>query len=302
MKRKSHYLSNEFLEIEIAEVGAYSGSRFDWTGFITQVQLKNGGHTFCVMEKEVPLSSVEGTGICNEFGITEAVGYDESKVGEQFPKLGVGLLTKQEDAPYFFKKAYPIKPYPIDTVYNQPHSIEYIVHPEDCRGYATKLTKKISLHDASLHIDYTLQNVGIQDIRTNEYTHNFIGINQLPMGPDYILKFSFPIEIELMKQNHTPDILRIIGNEIHWNRIPEQEFYCKFKGVPNNEEAYWELIHKKSGIGMREISHFPISVIAIWGTKHVVSPEFFIDIHLKPGEVQTWRRTYDFFKTEESQV
>jgi hypothetical protein len=295
MKQKSHYLSNELLEIEIAEVGAYSGSRFDWTGFITQVQLKNGGHTFCVKEKEVPFSSIEGTGICNEFGISEAIGHDESKVGELFPKLGIGLLTKQEDVSYACSKAYPIKPYHFEIDYNQPHSIEYIVHPEDCRGYAAKLTKKISLHGASLHIDYTLQNVGKQDIRTNEYTHNFIGINQLPMGPDYVLKFSFPIEIELMEQNYTPDILRVNGNEVHWTGIPEQEFYCKLKGFPNNEEVYWELHHKKSGIGMRETSHFPISIIAIWGTTHVVSPEVFIDIHLKPGEVQTWRRVYDFF-------
>lgn len=295
MRWKSHYLTNEFLEIEIAEVGAYSGSRFDWTGFVTQVKLKNGGHTFCVMEKEVPLSPIEGAGICNEFGIFEAIGHNESKVGELFPKLGVGLLLKQEDVPYAYNKAYPIIPYHVEIVNNQPNSIEYIVHPEDCRGYAMKLTKKISLHDASLHIDYTLQNVGIHDIQTNEYAHNFIGINQQPIGPDYSLKFSFPIDVELMEPNYTPGILRITGNEVHWSGIPKQEFYCRLKGFPQNEEVYWELIHKKSGAGMREVSHFPVSMIALWGTTHVVSPEVFIDIQLKPEEVQTWRRKYEFF-------
>jgi hypothetical protein len=296
MKRKSHYLTNEFLEVEIADVGAYTGSRFDWTGFITQVTLKNLGHTFCVLEKPIPLSSIEGAGICNEFGLFEAIGFEETKAGEAFPKLGVGLLTKQDDNPYACSNAYPIVPYSIETEYNLPHSIEYIVQPEDCRGYAAKLTKRISLHDSSLHIDYTLENVGIHDIQTNEYTHNFMGINQQPIGPDYSLSFSFPIEIEVMEPNYTPSILGIGGNEVNWSGIPQQSFYCRLKGYPQNEAVNWELIHPKSGAGMREVSDFSVSMIALWGTTHVVSPEVFIAIQLKQGEVQTWRRVYDFFE------
>ena len=45
-----HQLANGQLEVDIAEIGRYQGTRFDRTGFITQVKLTESGHTFCVHE------------------------------------------------------------------------------------------------------------------------------------------------------------------------------------------------------------------------------------------------------------
>lgn len=47
-------IENEILIVEIAEAGQYDGSRFDWTGFIRQVTLKQGSHTFCAYESLIP--------------------------------------------------------------------------------------------------------------------------------------------------------------------------------------------------------------------------------------------------------
>lgn len=105
-------LSNDILTVEIADLGAYKGTRFDWTGFITQVTLEQGKHMFCVPESLVPGQGTGGIGLCNEFSISRAIGYDDAEVGEWFPKPGVGLLQKQEDAPIFLPeviRSFPLR-------------------------------------------------------------------------------------------------------------------------------------------------------------------------------------------------
>lgn len=88
-------LSNGILTVDIADIGEYKGTRFDWTGFITQVTLEEGKHTFCVPESLKPDEGTGGKGLCNEFGISRAIGYDEAPIGGWFPKIGVGLLQKE---------------------------------------------------------------------------------------------------------------------------------------------------------------------------------------------------------------
>lgn len=56
----THILSNGVLTVEIADVGAYGGTRFDWTGFITSVKLEQGGHTFAFRKVWCPGRVREG--------------------------------------------------------------------------------------------------------------------------------------------------------------------------------------------------------------------------------------------------
>lgn len=64
-------ISRGRLDVEITEPGErYSGSRFDWTGFVAQITL-DGKHTFCGSESEV-----EGVGSFWDFlGASETVFY-----------------------------------------------------------------------------------------------------------------------------------------------------------------------------------------------------------------------------------
>ncbi|NBI30309.1 hypothetical protein [Chengkuizengella marina] len=285
----SFILQNNQLKINIAKPGAFQkGSRFDWTGYITQVTLNNK-HTFCVPETYTPEKGTEGQGICNEFGIFTPIGYEETNVGEQFPKLGIGNLTRTEKKEYQFHSPYPISPYRIE-VFEEESKILFKVSPINCQGYAAAIEKTIDLNDQSLTIHYNLKNVGTKSIKTEEYVHNFIGINNQPIGPDYKLRLPYTPQI-----NDLPDIMMIKDHELSWRRKPIEPFYCRPTGY-NNTDHKWELFHEPSGVGMREKNEFPPSMFAIWGTTHVVSPEIFIDIDIKPGETQTWSRTFEFFE------
>lgn len=287
-------LVNEELEVEVAELEAYQGTRFDRTGLITQVRLKQGNHSYCVAEHPGSTAFVGGSGICNEFGIFKAIGYEEASIGSSFPKLGLGLLRRLDEADYDFQRKYPLVPFHTEITVKK-NSIQFVVHPMNCRGFAAKLVKTISIDHAELQIEYSLQNVGDQILETNEYTHNFIGINNHCIGSDYKLAFSFPIKSDPEAMIDPSKVLHIADREVRWKARPNKAFYCKLKGYEATKTVQWELVHLPSGVGMREICSFPVSMIALWGEPHVVSPEVFIAIHLKPGETQTWKRIYQFF-------
>jgi hypothetical protein len=282
-------IKSSVLTVEISKPGTfYSGSRFDWTGFITQITL-NGKHHFCVDESLIKGFGTGGRGLCNEFGIHEPIGYEEARVGECFPKLGIGLLEKKSDEPYDFFEAYAISPYEVD-VKSDANRVSFMSKSCSCRGYAARLQKNIEIIDNRMEIHYTLENTGDKTLDTTEYVHNFVSIDDADIGPHNRLSFSFELT-----GNNVPDVFRVMGNSIEWRRIPDKEFYWTPRGFEGHSSSWWRLENKNTGVGMQETCSFPVLKAAIWGKTHVVSPEMFIHLLLKPGEVKTWTRSYEFF-------
>lgn len=288
-------LSNGQLTVEIADVGAYGGTRFDWSGFITGVTLEQGGHTFCVPESLIHGQGTEGAGLCNEFGISRAIGYDDAAPGEWFPKFGVGLLQKQKDEPYSFVGEYPLIPFPVTEEWTAD-SVTYTVEPLECRGYSMKLVKTLKLDGNRLDICYHVENVGTHPLRLEEYIHNFVGIDRADVGPDYELKLPGSPRISSPESSYTENLIKVEGNSLTWTGEAHRQFYCKLEGWEQAEADYfWELVHKPSGAGIRESGDFTAERIALWGDKHVISPEVFIDITILPRHSKGWSRSYQFF-------
>jgi hypothetical protein len=283
-------IKSDRLVVEIADPDSdvYTRTRFDWTGFITQVTL-DGKHTFCRLETEEPKQGTGGIGLCNEFGTSKPVGYDDAQVGEQFPKIGVGLLTRDSDEPYSPFYAYPLAPFSFE-VHPDVSAITYITQPDPCRGYAALLKKRLNVQANKLSIEYVLTNVGGKPIDTHEYNHNFIGIDRAPLGPDY--KLSFPFEVIM------PDVappVQLSGRDITWTSIPQKSYCFWGTGYEGLKNPWWELVHLPSGVGMREQDDFEWRRLVLYGTKDLVSAEAFVDILVGPGQSQAWRRDYTFF-------
>jgi len=294
-------LQSDRLTVEIAQPGSiYGGTRFDWTSFITQVTLDKT-HTFCVPESLEPGQGSGGVGLCNEFGIEEPVGYDDAQPGDAFPKLGIGLLARPDDAPYNFFRPYEIvEPFPIHVMAEAARAT-FTVEPLDCRGYAVRLTKTVTVEGAGLTIAYVLENVGEKPVATTEYVHNFMGIDGHAIGPDYRLRMPYAIEFaapegpfaERMAQMMA--ILDVQGGDIRCKETPEHPFYCRPLGFSKTDAAQWELVHAPTGVGMREYDDFAPARVAVWGTTHVISAEVFVPVNVLPGETQRWTRRYAFF-------
>jgi hypothetical protein len=84
------------------------------------------------------------------------------------------------------------------------------------------------------------------------------------------------------------------GSEIWPRQTPERPFYCRLAGFHQTERPQWELVHLPSGVRVCEYDDFAPSRVAVWGTRHVISAEVFVEIDLEPGETQTWSRRYVF--------
>lgn len=290
----SHILKNKNLEIRIdAPFENYNFSRFDWTGKIVEVRFQN-----------ILLSSVErtdaqnenhiGKGFYNEFGIDSALGFEEAKIGEWFHKIGVGLLKKEDDQ-YLFSKSYEIRPAKFKTT-AESNKITIECKSETINGYSYVLKKEVELHESSFTIKYYLENTGDIEIHTHEYVHNFTAINR-SIGEDYMLNFPFDLKPNLFGETVNPEGKVEIGeNEIKFNGPPKEQFF--FSNLTGSEivDATWELLHLKHKIGIRETGDFQCNKVNLWGWKHVISPELFIEINIKPGESKEWSRIYEIRK------
>jgi hypothetical protein len=292
-----HILKNDLLEIEIDfPLENYNFSRFDWTGKIASVKYKN-----------IYISGVEklnneddtksGKGFYNEFGFKTPIGYTETKVGDWFHKIGVGLLKKEYED-YLFGRKYDIQPAEFN-VSTKSNTIIIDCNSAIVNGYSYFLKKEISLIESGFIIKYYLKNTGEKTINTDEYNHNFMAINKEFISSDYILQFPFDIKPELFEENVNPEAkAEIRKREIRFNGSPKEQFFFSNLSGDENIEAKWELLNTKNKIGIRETGNFKTTKVNVWGWRHVISPELYFDITIKPGKELEWSRTYEVFEID----
>lgn len=291
----THVLKNKNLEVHIdLPLENYQLSRFDRTGKITAVKFK--GVDVAGTER---LNSDDenrfGKGFYNEFGIETPVGFNECGEGDWFPKIGVGLLKKEGDS-YSFSKAYEIQPADFKVI-AETNKLIVVCKSQSINGYSCVLKKEVKLLGNSFMIKYHLHNTGEKHISTNEYNHNFLAINKELISSNYILKFPFKIKPELFGIAVNPEgVVEIGDHKITFNNTPDEQFF--FSNISGDEsvDAIWELINTKSKIGISETGSFKTNKVNLWGWKHVVSPELFFDVNVKPGQTIEWTRMYNLFE------
>jgi len=266
-------LQSDRLAVTVSHPGTnYRGSRFDWTGFILQVVL-DGRHAFCVEESDDDTGS-GGIGLCNEFGILTAVGYNTAKNGEQFIKPGIGLLTRTNEEPYAFFRPYPVEPFPISTVATH-NEICFTIDPVPHHGYAMQLLKKLKVAGNNLSIVYMFENVGQHKVLLDEYCHNFIAINGIGPCKDIMLK----LPADLLPEKRCCDPMMITdGGRVTWSIQPQRAFQIALSQHEvaaanlNIEDCWWEMTHLPTGVTVREQTDFVWSRFVLFGTNRLVSP------------------------------
>ena len=60
-------------------------------------------------------------------------------MGAQFPKFGIGLLTKTLEGRYVFHHKYPCEPFAV-SVEATASAVTFDTAPKECLGYAAHLT------------------------------------------------------------------------------------------------------------------------------------------------------------------
>ncbi|TLX74943.1 hypothetical protein E9993_11155 [Labilibacter sediminis] len=271
----------------------YQGVRFDWTG--KAVQLWWGDISFVTTENFKSNSLNEGRGFFNEFGITDPVGYNDCKVGDYFPKIGVGLLKKESNKPYDFFHNYINKPFEFSEVRGKDSVVFHCLNKDFDSAFF--LEKKFTITEDGFTIDYLLENVGNKVIETTEYTHNFLSLGARKVSPNTKLIFKGEIKEKQfdkgLKANAT---CMDDSHTIAWHQIPESDFFFEDIAIPQSKKINWTLIDEELKMGICEQVDFKPAKINLWGRGHVVSPEIFKSIKLKPGEQDQWQRQYKIFQ------
>jgi hypothetical protein len=292
---KTIFLKNKNLFVEIDKPGAiYRGARFDWTGFIRQITYNQ--ITFCTTEinNSTDVQNI-GAGLCNEFGITSPVGYEDCSVGNQFIKIGVGKLKRETADSYSFMNKYDVVPAEVEYYQKSDQIVSFISQAKIERGFGYKLEKEISIDENCFKIKYLLFNNGTESIITNEYCHNFLSFNRMEVSNTDELVVSFSIIPGKFKETVNPEgVVNIGANNISWKDKPKRDFFFSNLGSPVDADFNWKLSNKDLKISIAE-RVFPVpSEMNLWGTSHVVSPEIFVPINLKPGESFNWERNFIF--------
>lgn len=289
----AYVLENRSLEVQVDHPEEkYHFSRFDWTGKISSVKYRG----IQVAGVELPGGAAEdlhGKGFYNEFGIDEALAYEEAPFGGWFHKIGIGLL-KKDDEVYRYNKSYQIEPlrFKVET---KADCVEISCQAPLISGYAYELRKKIELLESGFRTRYFLQNTGEKAIRTSEYNHNFIGIQEDPVGENYELRFPFELNPGLFRETIHPERTALFGQRaIRFQSPSEEQFFFSYMNAGMDVPANWEIRHLMSAIACSETGDFVSRKVNLWGWKHVISPELFVEIQVLPGQSVSWCRTYSF--------
>jgi len=280
--------------------GYYRGPRFDWSGMVALAEWK--GHTFFGSWRPAPhrpRANDDAAGTAGEFGMgpltgnPAPVGYDDAEVGEVFLKIGVGRLVKVREPVYSFGALYRILQPAVWDIRQEEGRISFAQEESPVRGYAFRYTKTISLQEdaAGFALEHKLENLGTRRVVQTHYCHNFIRIDDEPIGPDY--RIELPWQPAFSRT--AGDILQQNGANIEISRVPgpEEGFFALVEGYEPTS-AHHSITLRRGKAALRMTGSDPMVLLQVFGTRRTLCPEPFISVSLAPGASRKWSTRYHF--------
>jgi len=277
-----------------AQKGYYRGARFDWAGVISALNYKGHSYFGQWFEKYSPTLHDAITGPVDAF---YPVGFDEAKAGEQFLKIGIGMLVKQQEPKYSIATPYEIANSGKWKVKKKSNRVIF-THKLEANGYGYKYTKTVELIKGKpdLKLSSKLKNTGTRPIESNVYNHNFFVMDQVTTGPDYVVTFPFPVTGELTTGK---DLGKLVGNQLVYVKPlvkGNTVFSPGLVGFGSEAKDYdIRLENQKTGAAVRITGDQPLLKMVFWSAYKTVCPEPYIAINVKPGESQKWNINYEFY-------
>ncbi len=292
-------LSNGVIKMNLylpdPEKGYYRGTRFDWSGVISQVEYK--GHTFFDEWKTTHDPGVHDdiVGPVEEFRTDgAALGFHEAKPGESFVKIGIGLLEKTDKAEYSFAYPYKIIKPGAWKVSKGKNWIEFQQDFADESGWGYLYIKRISLakDKPRFVIRHSLKNTGSKVIETSQYNHNFFVIDGQPIGKSYMLRFPFKVKAK----RDLRGIVEVRGNKLVFVKdLKKGSLFTEIEGFRDDAEDHRITVQNtKTGASVRIKGDKPLSEFNFWTMEKTVCPEPYIKFSIAPGETEEWKTSYTF--------
>jgi len=274
--------------------GYYMGTRFDWSGQISDLTFDGHNYFGKWFDKYDPVLHDAIMGPVEEFG---PLGYREAATGDNFIMIGIGALKKPEEKNHNRFGYYEIVNHGQWKIKKKKDQVRF-VHTLAHGGYSYEYTKIVRLVKGKpeMEILHILKNKGSNPIKTNVYNHNFFVINNQPTGPGFVVRFPYNISGE---GQGFGTIAIIKDNTISFTRNLNQgeTVFCGgLKGYRNVPEDYdIRIENNTTGAGVRIRGDKPLSRLVFWAAPKTLCPETFNDIEIDPGKEFSWNLTYEFY-------
>ncbi len=293
-----------------AASGFYQGTRFDWSGVVAGLQYL--GHQYYAPWYTKRVATVydyvdDGvdiiagrqsavTGPAEEF--PQPQGFETARVGETFVKLGVGSLRKAAEAPYSCYESYEIVDPGTRSVRATPTSVEFTHQLADARtgfGYVYRKTVSVDSAHPDLHIEHMLHNTGQVAIKTEQYNHNFLTLDSAQIGPAFLITLPFHVRTSCPPD---PNLTVVRENEVHFMKAlaPREVVSFPMLGFGDGPNDYnIRIENTQTGAAMRITGSRPLSKLALWSIRSVLSMEPFVDVSTEPGGSTMWTYNYTHY-------
>jgi hypothetical protein len=302
MKFPQKRISNGIIQVKLylpdSCKGYYQGTRFDWAGNMPSLQFKEHEYFGQWFTKYSPEIHDAIMGPVEEFS---PLHYLESKPGDSFLKIGVGVLSKPDDKPYTFRRPYLVLNHGKWKVKKQPNQVQFIHELNDKEySYQYKKTVQLIKGKPEMLIDHTLRNNGNLPIETRVYNHNFFVIDNQPIGPGFLVSFPFNLTGGGRGKG---ELAEIDGNKIVFLRnlkSDETVMFGALEGFIDNKNDYdIRVENHNTGAGVRITCDQPLVELKFWACSTTLCPEPYIKIKVDPGQEFSWKIVYEFYTLAE---
>jgi hypothetical protein len=286
------------------ERGFFRGTRFDQAGVVTSLKLGEREFYGPWFERTAPdvldyTYTADGlvagpdsaaSGPVEEFG---QIGFEDTKPGGLFLKIGVGLLRKPDDKPYDKYRHYEIADWGQRSVHTTRDSVTLTqTITAGPRLYVYEKTLRLVKGKPQMVIDHVLRNTGTNAISTNVYDHNFLRLVPGNGG----IQVAFPFTVAAA----TPpaaDLIRLDGRTMTYLRpmADKERLSFPLTGFGTGASDYdIDITDNATGAGVRMQGDQPITRINIFSIDRVQAVEPYIAVEVPPGGEKRWSYTYTY--------
>ena len=292
-----YYLNTERLQVELADPAELLPltTRFDPTGFISEVILDKSVR-FCASEpRNMKSPSSGGRGLCSEFRFDPS---GDVQVGEYFPKLGIGLLKKAAEEQFCFYRKYEYIPFEHTVEQNGETEIVFRTLPLPCLGYAAESVRRVTVEENRILMEMRLYNVGERGFTIREYCHNFISLDGMALGPDYSLTLPGGLHMDqrVLLRPQGAELFGINGHTVRprHGSFTSASFNLEAGDIRDETPFTWRLRHDSADITVEGTEFYRPVEMTIWANDHMLCPEVNFQGSLLPGQSCQWKRQWEF--------
>lgn len=293
-----------------AQAGFYRGTRFDWSGVISSLEF--GGHNyygpwftkqdavvrdFVYRGDDIVVSAESGSmGPADEF--QTPLGFDAAPAGGTFVKIGVGVLRRPDGSPYSPFKKYELVNAGKWSARKGADFVEFtqeLNDPATGYGYVYRKTVRLISGKPEMAIEHALKNTGRLAIDSKVYNHNFLVLDHMATGPDYVITLPFAVTTSAPPNK---EMAEVRGNQIVYLKTLQDHdtVAMPVEGFGGDAKDYdIRVENRKAGAGMRVVGDQPLASVALWSIRSVLAIEPFVRVAVEPGKEMRWQYTYSYY-------